>query len=194
MVCYNQKQAPAQPLPAAAKQTKKEAMTMTRRNWKRWVSLLLAAVLLTALLTSCSGGSAQTEDLPGTSSASGYEAEVIRLVNDIRTQQGLPELTTSSNLSKAAALRAEEIVTLYSHTRPDHSSCFTVLPTFGVSFRTAGENIAAGQPTPSAVVNAWMNSPGHRANILNPEFKSLGVGYVSGQGSYGHYWVQLFIG
>lgn len=167
---------------------------MTRLQWKRWISLLLAAILLTALLSSCSGGSSQGDSLPGTSSASSYEAEVIRLVNKIRTEEGLPALTTNSSLSNAAALRAEEIVTLYSHTRPDGSSCFTVLPAFSISYRAAGENIAAGQPTPAAVVNAWMNSLGHRANILNPKFKSLGVGYVSGQGSYGHYWVQLFVG
>lgn len=167
---------------------------MTRQKLKRWISLLLAAIMLTTLLTSCSGDFTQEDGLPGGSGASSYAAEVIRLVNEIRTEQGLPELTTSSSLSKAAALRAEEIVTLYSHTRPDQSSCFTVLPAYGISYRAAGENIAAGQSTPSAVVNAWMNSPGHRANILNPNFKFLGVGYVSGRGSYGHYWVQLFIG
>ena len=109
---------------------------------------------------------------------------MIRLVNEIRTEEGLPALTTNSSLSNAAALRAEEIVTLYSHTRPDGSSCFTVLPAFGISYRAAGENIAAGQPTPAAVVNAWMNSSGHRANILNPKFKSLGVGYVSVDGDF----------
>ena len=111
---------------------------MTRLQWKRWISLLLAAILLTALLSSCSGGSSQGDSLPGTSSASSYEAEVIRLVNEIRTEQGLPALTTNSSLSNAAALRAEEIVTLYSHTRPDGSSCFTVLPAFGISYRAAG--------------------------------------------------------
>ena len=72
---------------------------------------------------------------------------MIRLVNEIRTEEGLPALTTNSSLSNAAALRAEEIVTLYSHTRPDGSSCFTALPAFGISYRAAGENIAAGQPT-----------------------------------------------
>ena len=88
---------------------------MTRQKLKRWISLLLAAIMLTTLLTSCSGDFTQEDGLPGGSGASSYAAEVIRLVNEIRTEQGLPELTTSSSLSKAAALRAEEIVTLYSH-------------------------------------------------------------------------------
>lgn len=163
-----------------------------KSRWKQWMSALAAVVLLLSLLTGCSGSGGNGSS--GSAGAASYEAEVVRLVNEIWAQQGLPALTTNRALSAAAGRRAEEIATTFSHTRPDGSSCFTVLSEFGVSYRAAGENIAAGQPTPEAVVNSWMNSPGHRSNILNPNFKSLGVGYVSGRGSYGCYWVQLFIG
>lgn len=167
---------------------------MMKQRWKRWMSLLLAGVMLTFVLAGCSGSGGQGSGSSGSAGASGYEAEVVRLVNEIRTQQGLSPLTTTSALSAAAGQRAGELVSRYAHERPDNTSCFTALDEFGVSYRAAGENIAAGYPTPEAVVTGWMNSSGHRANILNPSFKAIGVGYVSGQGSYGSYWVQLFIG
>lgn len=167
---------------------------MMKQRWKRWMSLLLAGVMLALVLTGCTGSSGQGSGSSGASGVSGYEAEVVRLVNEIRTREGLASLTTTSALSAAAGRRAEELVSCYAHERPDGTECFTALDEFGVSYRTAGENIAAGYPTPEAVVTGWMNSPGHRANILNPDFKAIGVGHVSGQGSYGSYWVQLFIG
>ena len=170
----------------------KEVKAMMKPKWKCWLSMLLAGGLLWILLSGCSGGSGNGPS--GSSGTSDYQAEVVRLVNEIRAEQGLSQLTTNGALSAAAGKRAEEIVSLFSHDRPDGRSCFTVLSEFGVTYQTAGENISAGRPTPEAVVEGWMNSPGHRANILNPNFKSLGVGYVSGQGSYGCYWVQLFIG
>lgn len=167
---------------------------MMKQRWKRWMSLLLAGVMLTFVLTGCSGSGGQGSGSSGDSGSSGYEAEVVRLVNKIRAQEGLSPLATTSALSAAAGQRAEELVSRYAHERPDGTDCFTVLREFGVSYRAAGENIAAGYPTPEAVVTGWMNSPGHRANILNPGFKAIGVGHVSGQGSYGSYWVQLFVG
>jgi len=81
----------------------------------------------------------------------------------------------------------------FSHQSPTYGSPFSMMKNFGISYRTAGENIAAGQQTPQEVVTAWMNSPGHRANILNKSFTHIGVGYAKG-GSYGHYWTQMFIG
>ena len=81
----------------------------------------------------------------------------------------------------------------FSHQSPTYGSPFDMLKKFGVSYRSAGENIAAGQRTPQEVMNAWMNSSGHRANILNKNYTELGVGYYKG-GSYGHYWVQTFVG
>ena len=123
-----------------------------------------------------------------------FEEEVLRLVNIERKSRGLSELTSDDKLDKAAAKRAKELTSLYSHDRPDGSDCFTILDEFGISYFMAAENIAAGHATPKEVVDAWMNSPGHRANILTPGLKKLGVGYTTSNDRYGHYWVQLFIG
>ena len=123
---------------------------------------------------------------------SDFASEVLRLVNVERTKAGLsPVSEGSSALVSAANKRAEEVAKVFSHTRPDGSSCFTVLGEYGVSYRSAGENIASGQTTPAEVVNAWMNSEGHRANILGANFTSLGVGVYKNGSSYT--WVQLFI-
>lgn len=116
--------------------------------------------------------------------------EVIRLVNEERAKEGLSALKTTDAITQAAQVRADELLQLFEHTRPDGRSCFTALSEAGVGYRTAGENIAMGYPTPAAVVNGWMNSPGHRANILNGSFTTIGVGYNS-QGSC---WVQMFVG
>ena len=78
------------------------------------------------------------------------------------------------------------------HTRPDGTSCFTVLDQNGINYFSAGENIAMGYPTSESVVNGWMNSSGHKANILNSSFTHIGVGCYEENGYY--YWVQLFIG
>ena len=119
-----------------------------------------------------------------------YAVSVLDLVNENRASYGLAPLTLASDLCDDADIRAEEIVSLFSHTRPDGSSCFTVIDG---SYRRVAENIAAGLATPEETVDQWMNSPGHRANILAPELRELGVGYCYADGSaYGHYWVQLF--
>ncbi len=121
--------------------------------------------------------------------------EVVRLTNVERAKEGLPALETFDTLDQAAAIRAPEIVTLFSHTRPDGSSCFTALDKTGASqgAYTYGENIAAGNSTAAATVEQWMNSPGHRANILNKDYTHIGVGYATG-GQYRCYWVQMFVG
>lgn len=124
--------------------------------------------------------------------SSDYATEVVRLVNIERTKNGLSPLTMTQNLNNAATVRANEIVTSFSHTRPDGTSCFTVLKDLGISYNACGENIAAGQRTPAEVVNAWMNSEGHRANILNSSFNKIGVGVVENSSSYGIYWSQMF--
>lgn len=121
-----------------------------------------------------------------------FISEVIRLVNVERTTRGLSALTsTNTALNNAAAIRAKEQASLFSHTRPNGSNWDTVLRENGVSYRSAGENVAYGQRTPSEVVNAWMNSEGHRANILNSGFTQIGVGVYSNGSTY--YWSQLFI-
>lgn len=116
---------------------------------------------------------------------------VASLVNAARQDAGLSELELDADLCAAAQARAQEIAQSFSHTRPDGSSCFTILEEFGVSYRAAGENIAMGQRTPEEVMDGWMNSSGHRANILNGTFTSIGVGYyVDGAGAA--HWVQIF--
>ncbi|MEA4972190.1 MAG: CAP domain-containing protein [Candidatus Metalachnospira sp.] len=119
-----------------------------------------------------------------------YISEVIRLVNVERAKEGLSALTTNSTIQAAAQVRAQEIVTSFAHTRPNGSSCFTALDQGGVKYSGAGENIAYGQPTPAAVVDAWMNSPGHRANIMNASFTTIGVGCYKSGSTY--YWSQFF--
>lgn len=126
------------------------------------------------------------------STVSAYESEVIRLVNIQRTQNGLKPLTANWELSRVARYKSQDMVDnrYFSHTSPTYGTPFQMIRNFGLSFRTAGENIAYGQRTPQAVVNAWMNSSGHRANILNASYTQIGVGYVAN----GHYWTQMFIG
>ena len=130
--------------------------------------------------------------IPGKDSAtSSYEAEVVRLVNLERQKNGLSPLEEDWQLSRVARYKSQDMKDkgYFSHTSPTYGSPFQMMKSFGISYRSAGENIARGQATPSAVVNAWMNSSGHRANILNKNFTHIGVGYVSG----GHYWTQMFI-
>ena len=116
---------------------------------------------------------------------------VAALVNAARRDAGLSELELDADLCAAAQARAQEIAQSFSHTRPDGSSCFTILEEFGISYRAAGESIAMGQRTPEEVMDGWMNSSGHRANILNGTFTSIGVGYyVDGAGAA--HWVQIF--
>lgn len=120
-----------------------------------------------------------------------YEQEVIRLVNIERAKYGLPALTEDWELSRVARYKSQDMKDkrYFSHTSPTYGSPFDMMKSFGLSYRTAGENIAMGQRTPQQVVNAWMNSSGHRANILNSSYKKIGVGYVAS----GNYWTQMFI-
>lgn len=126
------------------------------------------------------------------SSVTSYEQEVVRLVNEIRAQNGLKELKHNWELSRVARYKSQDMRDnrYFSHTSPVYGSPFQMMKSFGITYRSAGENIARGQATPKAVVNAWMNSSGHRANILNASFTEIGVGYVAN----GKYWTQMFIG
>lgn len=135
------------------------------------------------------------QETPDESEESGGVQEaakaVASLVNAARRDAGLSELELDADLCAVAQARAQEIAQSFSHTRPDGSSCFTILEEFGISYRAAGENIAMGQRTPEEVMDGWMNSSGHRANILNGTFTSIGVGYyVDGAGAA--HWVQIF--
>lgn len=121
-----------------------------------------------------------------------YESEVIHLVNEVRRENGLKALTANWELSRVARYKSQDMLNkgYFSHTSPTYGTPFQMIKAFGLSFRTAGENIARGYPTPQAVVNGWMNSSGHRANILNASYTQIGVGYVA----QGNYWTQMFIG
>ena len=121
-----------------------------------------------------------------------FAIEVLNLVNVERAKVGAPPLTLAGDLQEEADIRAREIIQLFSHTRPDGTECFTVMRNRG---NTCGENIAAGYSSPAKTVEQWMNSPGHRENILNPAYRELGVGYAyEDYSTYHHYWVQLFRG
>ena len=121
-----------------------------------------------------------------------YEQQVIDLINEIRIKNGLSPLTENTALSRCAKAKSQDMhdKRYFSHQSPTYGSPFDMMKQFGITYRTAGENIAMGQTTPQAVVNAWMNSEGHRANILNASFTQIGMGYVAD----GHYWTQQFIG
>ncbi len=120
-----------------------------------------------------------------------FEKEVIRLVNKERKERGLSELKYNWQLSRVARFKSEDMSAkgYFSHQSPTYGSPFEMMKNFGISYRTAGENIAKGYTSPAAVVNGWMNSSGHRANILNSSFKEIGVGYCA----EGRYWTQMFI-
>ena len=121
-----------------------------------------------------------------------FEREVVRLVNEERAKNGLKLLQENWELSRVARYKSQDMVDnrYFSHTSPTYGTPFQMIKAFGLTYRTAGENIAYGQRTPQAVVNAWMNSSGHRSNILNPAYAQIGVGYVAN----GNYWTQMFIG
>ena len=131
---------------------------------------------------------------PENSHTDDYRQEVLDLVNAERAKYGLTALEMGdANLTAAAQARAEEIAAVNSHVRPDGTKCFTVLNDYGVTDAPTGENAAWGSVSPEEVVAAWMNSAGHRANILDPEARKMGVGYYYNSSStWGHQWIQIF--
>ena len=121
-----------------------------------------------------------------------YESRVVDLVNRIRQEKGLSVLSLNRELCRVAREKSRDMHDghYFDHTSPTYGSPFDMMRDFGISYRTAGENIAMGYPTPEEVVDGWMNSPGHRANILKENFREIGVGYYAD----GRYWTQMFIG
>lgn len=136
---------------------------------------------------------APTQSTPTTttSDVSAFEQEVVKLTNAERTKAGLAPLQTDDKLMAAAREKSQDMQTknYFSHTSPTFGSPFDRMKALGISYKSAGENIAQGQRSPQEVVQAWMDSPGHRANILNGSFTHIGVGYVK----TGNYWTQQFI-
>ncbi len=129
-----------------------------------------------------------------TSSMNSDEKEVFDLINKQRTKNGLPALKNDSEVQRIARIKAQDMVdnNYFSHNSPTYGSPFDMLKSFKVSYKTAGENIAANSSNSSAVT-AWMNSSGHKANILNSSFNYTGIGVVSSP-KYGKMYVQMFIG
>ncbi|MBZ4664406.1 MAG: spore coat assembly protein SafA/uncharacterized protein YkwD family [Caloramator sp.] len=122
------------------------------------------------------------------------ESEVVRLVNIERAKAGLPALKENWQLSRVARYKSQDMINknYFSHYSPTYGSPFDMIESFGIKFSAAGENIAMGQRTPQEVMNAWMNSPGHRSNILSPSYTEIGVGFAKDK-SGRCYWTQMFI-
>ena len=132
--------------------------------------------------------------IPSFDATKSIENQVVQLTNQERAKNGLKALTQDWELSRVARYKSVDMrdKNYFSHTSPTYGSPFTMMKNFGISYRSAAENIAAGQTTAQEVVQAWMNSPGHRANILSGNYTHIGVGYAKG-GSQRHYWTQMFI-
>lgn len=159
------------------------------------IKKIVFAALAAAALTGAVGAVHLDRPVQGSSSVSASiqssaASEVVRLTNSARSQNGYAALVEDGALSEAAAVRAREIARSFSHTRPSGASFSSELSESGVSYLRAGENIASGQKSAFEVVNAWMNSPGHRANILNSSYSRIGSASVNIDGTL--YWVQLF--
>lgn len=124
----------------------------------------------------------------------GLESEVVRLVNVERAKAGLPALKENWQLSRIARYKSQDMINknYFSHYSPTYGSPFDMIESFGIKFSSAGENIAMGQRTPQEVMNAWMNSPGHRSNILSPSYTEIGVGLAKDKTGK-CYWTQMFI-
>ena len=151
---------------------KKNAKTVTKKQ--------------TAKNTNTTGKKNTTSDIS-------LQKKVISIVNKNRKKKGLEALTMDEKLMKAAQDRAKELTKSFSHTRPNGTSCFTIFEKYKITPTASGENIAAGQRSAAAVMDSWMNSPGHKENIMNNRFKKIGVGLVIVPNDmYSYYWVQMF--
>lgn len=151
------------------------------------VSAFRSGFLPSSSVSYNSGGSAAISSSETTEESI---AGVFKLINKERSAVGKPSLVLDEKLCEAAAIRAKELVDLFDHMRPDGSDCFTVLDDLGIRYGTVGENIAEGQRTAEKVMQSWMNSPGHRSNILSEDFGKVGIGCYEKDGE--KYWVQLF--
>lgn len=136
----------------------------------------------------------QKISIPNDGNLSTMESQVVTLVNKERAKRGLTQLTVSPTLSYVARLKSQDMVNknYFSHQSPTYGSPFTMMQHYGLRFSAAGENIAMGQRSAQEVMNAWMNSAGHRANILSPAYTRIGVG-VAKKSNGTLYWTQEFM-
>ena len=143
---------------------------------------------------SSTGSSNGSNNTTTTSELTSDEKEVLNLINQQRATNGLGSLKIDDELQNVARIKAQDMVNnnYFSHTSPTYGSPFDMIKKFGISYKTAGENIA-GNSTNSGAVSAWMGSPGHKANILNSSFNYTGIGVVKSP-KYGKVYVQMFIG
>lgn len=144
--------------------------------------------------SSSSGNSTTGSGSQTSSSMNSNEKEVFELINKQRTNNGLKELKVDEELQRVARIKAQDMVdnNYFSHTSPTYGSPFQMLNSFKISYKTAAENIA-GNSSNTGAVNSWMNSSGHKSNILNSSYNYTGIGVVSSP-RYGRIFVQLFIG
>jgi len=124
-----------------------------------------------------------------------FQKEVLDLVNKERAKAGVSQLSLDDKLSNVATIKSQDMIdkNYFDHTSPTYGSPYEMMKQFGISYTIAGENIAAGQSTPQQVMNDWMNSSGHRGNILNSSYTKLGVG-IAKDANGKLYWTQMFIG
>lgn len=136
----------------------------------------------------------QKLNIPNIDNVKNVENQVLSIVNQERAKAGLKPLEMDWELERVARTKSQDMADkgYFSHQSPTYGSPFDMMKQFGINYRSAGENIASGQTTPQDVMVSWMNSQGHRENILKPEYTHIGVGYYRG-GSYGHMWTQMFI-
>lgn len=161
---------------------------------KGFVAVVVGIVLLSSHIEVANAGGMPSEQnvvlLAENENIQNYAQRVLDLVNIERRKAGVKPLVLSDELMRAAAVRSQEIIKVFSHTRPDGTKFSSLVSRHG---RRIGENIAGGYQTPEDVVDGWMHSEGHRKNILHPDFTELGVGYTYEENSqYKHYWVQIF--
>ena len=156
---------------------------------KKTISIILALFIIVSgiLVSSANSFASDTKTVSGTFNYT-YAAEVLTIVNKERRANGLNELTLTRSLTDSAMIRAAETTVSFSHTRPNGEQCFTAFEWTSA----AGENIAYGQRTPEQVMQGWMNSSGHRANILSSKFTTMGIGCFEYGGRL--YWAQAFSG
>lgn len=173
--------------------------------WRSFTQLIFMAVL-SVLLTGCVIAPIEVELSPQEKvrivlpnsvepvDLSSYEEELLTKVNEARAEEGVEPLVYDPQVAKVAQLKAQDLLTnnYFEHESPTYGAPSEMLTQFGIDWIASGENIAAGQLSVDEVHQGWMDSPGHRENILNPMFTHIGFGFTEGGGDYGTYWVQMF--